>query len=57
MIPREFVQKYLDVKEQLEKGKITAEKYTALIIKLCCIYQVDPATLAEYNMELEPKKF
>ena len=56
MIPIEFVKKYLDVKEQLEKGKITEEKYRVLIIKLCCLYQVDPAKLAEHNMELEPKK-
>jgi len=57
MISREFVRKYLDVKELLEKEKMTKEKYRALIIDLCCEYCIDPAILAEYNMALEPKKF
>jgi len=55
MIPREFVQKYLDVKDMLEHGEIDGTKYKAMIIKLCCVYQVDPAILAEYNMDLDPK--
>lgn len=56
MISKNFVQKYLDVKEMLEKEKISAEKYTALILTLCNEYRVNPAKLAEYNMDLEPKK-
>ena len=57
MISREFIQKYLDVKEMLEKTEITDEQYTAFVIRLCCEYQVDPTKLKEYNMDLEPRKF
>ena len=57
MITKELVQKYLAVKEMFEKCKITGERYTELIIRLCCEYQVGPEKLAEYNMDLEPRKF
>jgi len=56
MITREFVQKYLNIKEMLDRKEIDSAKYKDIILKLCCIYQVDPAKLAEYNMDLEPKK-
>ena len=55
MIQREFVQKYLDVKEMLEQKKIDGEKYKAMIIKLCYEYHVDPEILAKYNMDLKPR--
>ena len=57
MISREFVRKYLEVKENLEKKVITVNEYKDLIIKLCVEYQIDPAELAEYNMEAVPRKF
>ena len=57
MITREFMQKYLEIKELLESKEIDGTKYTAMILKLCCIYQVDPAKLAEYNMDLKPRNF
>jgi len=57
MIPKEFVQQYLETKEMFDKKKITAAQYTDFIIKLCSKYQVDPSKLEEYNMELEPKRF
>ena len=57
MISREFVQKYLEIKEMLEKEEITGERYTALILALCQDYNVDTAKFVEYNMDLEPRKF
>lgn len=57
MISREFVQKYLDVKDMLESGIINEVRYKLLILDLCDEYKVDPAKLTEYNMDLEPKKF
>jgi len=57
MITREFVQKYLNIKELLERKEIDDVKYRAMIIKLCCEYQIDPVILTEYNVNLEPKKF
>jgi len=57
MISREFVRKYLEIQDMLERREVAAERYTELIISLCAKYQVDPAKLAEYNMNLEPRKF
>lgn len=57
MISREFVQKYLDIQESLKYGAITDTRYKILILQLCDEYNIDPATLAEYNMDIEPKKF
>jgi len=57
MISREFVKKYLDVKDMLESGEITGERYTALILALCQEYHVVPAKLVEYNMDVEQRKF
>jgi hypothetical protein len=57
MISREFVQKYLDVKDLLECGKINDTKYTELILDLCDEYDIDPLKLAEYNMNIRPKRF
>lgn len=57
MISREFVQKYLEVKEALERRMINEVRYKILILALCDEYKVDPAKFADYNMVLEPKKF
>ena len=57
MISREFVQKYLEVKDMLEHEEITEAAYKKLILELCDDYDVDPAKLVEYNMDLEPRKF
>jgi len=57
MISKEFVQKCLDVKEMLDYEAITELKYKILILDLCHKYEVDPAKLAEYNMDIEPRKF
>jgi hypothetical protein len=56
MITKEFVQKYLNIKDLLKCKAITGAKYTALILNLCDKYKVDPAILAEYNMDIEPRK-
>lgn len=57
MISREFVHKYLEVKDMLKSGIINEVRYKILILELCDEYKVAPAKLAEYNMDLEPKKF
>ena len=57
MITREFVRKYLNVKEMFERNAITATRYTAMILDLCEEYGVDLAKLEENNMILEPKNF
>jgi len=57
MISREFVQKYLDLKEMLDYKAITETRYKILILELCAKYNVPPEKLAEYNMDIEPRKF
>lgn len=57
MIPKEFVRKYLEIKDMLESGTVNEIKYKILILNLCDEYKVDPAMLSEYNMEVEPKRF
>lgn len=56
MISRKFVRRYLEIKDMLECGMINKVRYKLLILDLCDEYRVDPAKLAEYNMDLEPKK-
>ena len=57
MITREFVQKYLDIKEKFEHKQITEIRYKISILELCDEYDIEPAKLSEYNMDIEPKKF
>lgn len=57
MISREFVQKYLNIKDMLKHKAITETKYTTLILNLCEKYKIDPTKLAEYNIDIEPKNF
>jgi len=56
MITSEFVQKYLDVKERFEYESITETRYKVMMLDLCDKYNVDPAKLAQYNMDIEPRK-
>jgi len=56
MITSEFVQKYLDVKERFEYESITEMRYKVMMLDLCDKYKVDPTKLAQYNMDIEPRK-
>ena len=56
MISKEFVQEYLDIKERFEYESITEMRYKVMMLDLCDKYKVDPSKLAQYNMDIEPRK-
>jgi len=56
MINREFVQKYLDIKDMWEHETINETRYKTLILNLCDKYRINPEKLAEYNIDIEPRK-
>ena len=45
------------MKDLFEHEAITETRYTTLILDLCEKYNVAPANLAKYNMDIKPKKF
>ena len=56
MITKEFVQKYLDIKERYEYESITDVRYTVMLAELCRKHNVSRETLIQYNMDVDPSK-
>jgi hypothetical protein len=56
MITSEFVQKYLYIIERFEYESITEMRYKVMMLDLCDKYKVDPSILAQYNIDIEPRK-